>query len=66
MFPVRSSWRRILGNIFEAKGLPPYPTSIFQKRVTGRIEHLFRGVHSKNVERHGKLCRGYKHIRLKA
>jgi hypothetical protein len=50
---------------FHAKNLPPYPTPVFEKRVPIHLERLFRCVPSRKIQRHGKYCRGYTHIRIK-
>jgi len=50
---------------FRAKNLPPYPTPVFEKRVPAYIERLFRGVRSRKIQRCGKYCRGFNHVRIK-
>jgi len=50
---------------FMAKKSPAYPPPIFEKRLPAYIKRLFRGVQSRKIQRHGKYCRGYKHVRLK-
>lgn len=50
---------------FRSRNLPPYPTPIFEKRVPAYIDRLFRGARSRKIQRGGKYCRGFKHIRIK-
>ena len=50
---------------FQAINRPPYPTPVFEKRVPAFIEQLVHGVHSRKIERDGKYCRGFTHVRIK-
>ena len=50
---------------FKAINRPPYPTPVFEKRVPAYIEQLLHGGHSRKIERDGKYCRGFSHVRIK-
>jgi hypothetical protein len=50
---------------FRAKSLPPYPRTVFDKRLPTSISRLFHGLQSRKLQRGGKYCRGYKHVQIK-
>ena len=50
---------------FRAINRPPYPKRLFEKRMPAYIEQLVHGVHSRKIERGGKYCRGFTHVRIK-
>jgi hypothetical protein len=50
---------------FQSQQLPPYPATVFEKRIPDYIERMFRGGRSRKLQRHGRYCRGYTHVRLR-
>jgi hypothetical protein len=50
---------------FQTKKAPPYPLPVFMKRMPDHIERLFHGARSRKIQRDGKYCRGYRHVRIK-